>query len=115
MNFKKLAWHDLARGKMSREVQDAFERAQRTAAERGLGVKIKLEIMVGAPRVDDATYQPVAYALTIAEPAKKSKIYDMVRRNDIAVSDAEEAPEQLDLSMPTHLTPALRLAGNERA
>jgi hypothetical protein len=112
-NLLKLAWHALARGKMSREVQDAFERAQRTAAERGLAVRLKLEIMVGAPRVDDPTYQPVAYALTVTEPPKKSKVYDMVRRNDIAVSDAEEAPEQLDLTIPTQ-TPLRIAQGGER-
>jgi hypothetical protein len=112
-NLLKLAWYAIARGRMSREVQEAFERAQKTAAERGLAVKLRLDIVIGAPRVEDTTYQPVAYALTVTEPPKKSKVYDMVRRNDIAVSDAEEAPEQLDLTIATQAT--LRLAqGNER-
>ena len=112
-NLLKMAWHAIGRGKMNKEMQDAFEQAQKVASERGLPVQIKLVMTVHPPRKDDATYQPVSYTRTIAEPAFKSKLYDMVRRHDIAVSDAEETPEQLDLTIQTS-KPRLAVSGGER-
>lgn len=112
-NLMKMAWHAIGRGRMNKDMQDAFERGQRIAAERGLPVKIKLEVTIHPPRKDDASYQPVAYSRTISEPAFKSKTWDMVRRGDIAVSDAEEAPEQLDLTLE-NTKPRLAVAGGER-
>lgn len=95
----KMAWWKIGRGRMDRAVQEKFEKAQKLAAEMGQPVKISLSITVKPPRPKEPDFQPVVFGLSMTEPAYKSKEMDLIRRGDVAISDAEDHPDQEHLKL----------------
>ncbi len=95
----KMAWWQIARGRMDKDVQDKFERAQKLAQERGVAVKISISLTVKPPRAAEPEYQAVSFTTAIAEPPPKSKEYDLVIQKGVAVSDAENHPDQEHLEL----------------
>jgi len=95
----KMAWWSIARGRLDRDAQEKFERAQLLATERGVPVQISITVTVKPPRPKEPEYQAVIYTTAISEPKTKSKEYDLVIKGGVAVSDAENHPDQEHLEL----------------
>ncbi len=95
----KMAWWKIGRGRMDKAVQEKFEKGQKLAAEMGQPVKITLTITLKPPRPKEPDFQPVVFGLSMTEPAYKSKEMDLIRRGDVAISDAEDNPDQEHLKL----------------
>ena len=97
---RKLAFFEVDRGRLGVVIQEDFEKAQAIARERGVEVKIKVEMIVFPPDQKDPTYGSVSYNHQIIEPKHLSRRLEMCLNIDgIIVSDAAEPPEQLNLDL----------------
>lgn len=97
MGIQKMAWWKTGNGKMDRHMQADFERAQRLAQETGKAVTITLTLQVKPPDPKEPEYMPVVYKRSLKEPAYQSAEHLIVLQNGVAVSDAEQHPDQTAL------------------
>ncbi len=95
MKAQKMAWWKTGYGKMDRQMQGDFERAQKIAQESGKPCTITLTIIINPPRTNEPEYMPVKYKRKLTEPAYASAECDLVLRDGVAVSDAEQHPDQV--------------------
>lgn len=99
MKNRKLGFTEIARGRLGQDVQADFERAQELAAERGLDIKVKVEIIIHAPNAKEPEYGGVTYSHALTQPAFKSIRHETILTNGIIVADASDPPEQLMLDL----------------
>ncbi len=96
---KKMAFSEIAKGMLSQDVQEDFERAQVIAARANLPTKVKLEITVYPPDPNEEFETSVSYSHSVAEPTLKSRKFIVIHDNGIITRDAQEPLEQLNLDL----------------
>jgi len=100
---KRLAFFATANGRFALDAQEAFESAQRIAAERGKPVTVAMGLTVMPP--DEDKIGSVSYQVAVKVPAKKSREFTTEYRDGFIVNDADNQveliQESLDLNLPS--------------
>lgn len=95
---RKMAFYEIGRGQLGRDIQAQFEKAQSIAVEREVDVKVKLEITIHKPSEDEEEWiRSVSYIHELKQPPMKSPKHGTVHENNLIVRDAQESPEQLTM------------------
>ena len=95
---RKMAFYEIGRGQLARDMQEAFERAQKIAVEREIDVNISLKITVHKPDPNEEDYiRSVSYSHELKQPPMKSLKYNAVQKDNVIIRDAEQSPEQLSM------------------
>ena len=102
---RKMAFFEVGRGELGREIQEDFDKAQLLAANRGLPIKIKVEITVHPPDANDNNYGAVSYSHQIVQPPYASRKHETVLQNGVVVADAAEPLEQLQMDLSINRGP----------
>jgi len=115
---RKMAFYEIGRGQLGRDLQEHFEKAQAISTEREVDVKIKLEIVVHKPDQNDEEYiRSVSYSHELKQPPMRSRKFNTVHKDGVIVKDAAETPEQtslLDLELDGNKTVKFHKTVNEK-
>ena len=96
---KKLGFWEVARGRLANDLQEDFEAAQIIACERGVKVKVKLEILIHPPDKQNPMYGNLEYKHELIEPPKQSISYQTLLKDGLIIKDAEDPDHLLQISM----------------
>lgn len=98
---QKLGFWQVAKGRLARDLQEDFEKAQMIAFERGVRTKVMLEITVHPPEKGEQNYGNLEYKHQVTEPPKTSIKYPTLLKSGYIVRDAQEPDllTQLDLDL----------------
>lgn len=96
---QKHAWWKIGYGKLDRQMQADFERAQKIAQESGQACTLSLTIKVEPPKPKEPEYMAVSWKRKLSEPAYASSDVQLVIRNGVAVAEAEQHPDQTLLEL----------------
>ena len=101
---KKLAFWEVAKGRLAQDIQDDFEAAQAIAFDRGVRTKVLLEITIHPPEKGEENYGNLEYKHEVKEPAKTSIKYATLLKDGVIVRDSKEpnllTQIELDLRTP---------------
>lgn len=96
---RKLAFHEIGKGRCGIEMQNEFERATLVAADRNVAVKVTLTITVYPPDKDDANYGGISFAIQRSAPPKQSIKYTTLLRNGTLISEGRDRDEALAIQL----------------
>jgi hypothetical protein len=107
---RKLAFYEIGKGSLLREMQELFEEAQAYTQIEGLPASVKLSITV-LPGSDEG-FGMVRFQVGISKTPKQSKHFTTLIRDGLAIADGDDPADalqlDLDLPMPIPFTPSRR-------
>lgn len=97
--IKKLAFWELDSGRLGLKMQSEFEQAQITARDRGVPVKVNLQIVCMPPDVEDPRFGGIVYKISSKEPNKESKVITTELQDGIIINEGEDVGSILQTSL----------------
>jgi hypothetical protein len=97
--LKKLAFYEIGKGSLFREMQSVFEQAQITARDENGTVVVSLKIHVMPPEITDGRFGHIAYQIGVANPPRKSVKYTTELRDGLIINDGEDMADVLQTSL----------------
>jgi len=97
--LKKLAFYEIGKGSLFREMQSIFEQAQITARDENGTVVVSLKIHVMPPEVTNGKFGHIAYQIGVSNPARKSVKYTTELIDGIIINDGNDMDDILQTSL----------------
>lgn len=97
MERTKMPFWQLGNGKMAKDFQEVFERAQVQATSRSVLCKAQLTIEIYPPDPNDPIYGNFRYKIDYKEPAISSRPSQTILHDGMIVANPQQMAPQLDL------------------
>ncbi len=96
---RRMAFHEINRGKLGEEVQKLFEDAQDISAEREVKTEVTLKITVFPPDPKEEHLGSVAFKCFLKQPPIESRKFETLLKDGRIIKDAEDPQRLLNLDM----------------
>lgn len=92
---KRMAFHEIGRGKFAKWMQEEFERAQKIVSETKSSVTLSSVIKVDPPEKEDDCFGKITFTVRVSRPTRKSANYMTEVDNGVIISDGVDVAEIL--------------------
>lgn len=111
--IRKLGFHEIGKGAFAIDAQEAFEEAQRLAAEKYVDAVVTIKISVKPPNPREPNFSQIEYRTNVTHGQPPSKTFSTMLKDGKIVADGEDPADilQIDLDLPQPEKPRLGVAG----
>lgn len=111
--IRKLAFHEVGKGSLAIDMQEAFEEAQKLAAEKFVSAVVSLKIKIEPPNPREPNFSQISYVTNVTHGAPPAKNFSTMLKDGQIVADGSDPADilQLDLEIPNQERPRLGVAG----
>jgi len=106
--MRKLHFSEVGRGRLGKEVQEAFEQAAITARDLNGKTTVVLRINVFPPDPNDPMVGGADFSLSVVEPPKKSIRFTTLLQDGVIIKDGDSEGDvlqyDLGLELPSNVT-----------
>lgn len=111
--MRKLGFHEIGKGAFAIDMQEAFEEAQKIAAEKYVDAVVTVKIKVSPPNPREPNFAQIEYtAPKVTHGQPPAKTFSTMLKDGLIVADGDDPADilQIDLDLPTPENPFRRTA-----